>query len=150
MLLCPWNFPGNSTGVGCHFLLQVIFPDQGSNPGHTFYSEWQLSSGIFESLSNTAYLVAQTVKILPAMQEALVWSLGREDLLQKGMATHSSILAWRIPWTEEHDRPYSPWGGKESDTTERLTLSLSWIQEASSSIMNFTNIAVPKMCSIAC
>ena len=46
-------------------------------------------------------LVAQTVKNLPALQETQVQSLGREDLLEKGMATHSSILAWRIPWTEE-------------------------------------------------
>ena len=41
------------------------------------------------------------VKNLPAMQEAQVWSLGQEDPLEKGMATHSSILAWRIPWAEE-------------------------------------------------
>ena len=41
------------------------------------------------------------VKNLPAMQETQVQFLGREDLLEKGMATHSSILAWRIPWTEE-------------------------------------------------
>ena len=41
------------------------------------------------------------VKNLPAMQETWVQSLGLEDPLQKGMATHSSILAWRIPWTEE-------------------------------------------------
>ena len=46
-------------------------------------------------------LVAQMVKNLPSMQETLVQSLGREDLLEKGMATHSSILAWRIPWAEE-------------------------------------------------
>ena len=45
--------------------------------------------------------VAQTVKHLPAMQETQVRSLGREDPLEKEMATHSSILAWRIPWTEE-------------------------------------------------
>ena len=43
----------------------------------------------------------QTVKCLRAMQETWVWSLGREDPLEKEMATHSSILAWRIPWTEE-------------------------------------------------
>ena len=49
-------------------------------------------------------LVAQTVKNLAAMQETCVWSLGWEDLLEKGMDTHSSILAWRIPWTEEPDR----------------------------------------------
>ena len=46
-------------------------------------------------------LVAQTVKSPPAMQETWVQSLGREDPLEKGMTTHSSILAWRIPWTEE-------------------------------------------------
>ena len=42
--------------------------------------------------------MAQTIKNLPAVQEAPVRSLGREDPLEKGMATHSSILAWRIPW----------------------------------------------------
>ena len=46
-------------------------------------------------------MVAQTVKNLPAMQEAEGQSLGQEDPLQKGMATHSSVLAWRIPWAEE-------------------------------------------------
>ena len=51
------------------------------------------------------------VKDLPAIQETWVQLLGREDLQEKGMATHSSILAWRIPWTEET-------GCKESDTTE--------------------------------
>ena len=45
--------------------------------------------------------MAQTVKNLPAMQETRVWFLGQEDPLEKGMATHSSVLAWRIPWTEE-------------------------------------------------
>ena len=45
------------------------------------------------------YLVAQTVKYLSAMQETQVQSLSQEDTLEKEMATHSSILAWRIPWT---------------------------------------------------
>ena len=45
--------------------------------------------------------MAQTIRDLPAMQEIQVLSLGGEDLLEKGMATHSSILAWKIPWTEE-------------------------------------------------
>ena len=45
--------------------------------------------------------MAQTLKNLPAMQETQVQSLGQEDPLEKGMATHSSILAWRIPWAEE-------------------------------------------------
>ena len=48
-----------------------------------------------------ASLVAQTVKNLPALQKSQVQSLGREDPLEKGRATHSSILAWRTPWTEE-------------------------------------------------
>ena len=48
-----------------------------------------------------ASLVAQMVKIPPAMQKTQVRSLGQEDNLEKGMATHSSILAWRIPWIEE-------------------------------------------------
>ena len=51
------------------------------------------------SLMVKASLVAQLVKNLPAMQETWVWSLGWEDLLEKEMAAHSSILAWRIPWT---------------------------------------------------
>ena len=59
-----------------------------------------------------ASLVAQTVKHLPAMQETWVWSLGREDSLEKGMATHSSIHAWKISWMEPGG--YSPWGHKES------------------------------------
>ena len=54
---------------------------------------------------------------LPAMQETWVPSLGWEDPLQKGMATHSSILAWRIPWIEE-PVGYHPWGHKELDMTE--------------------------------
>ena len=49
-------------------------------------------------------LVAQTVKCLPIMREAWVQSLGREDLLEKEMATHSCILAWKIPWMEEPGR----------------------------------------------
>ena len=52
-------------------------------------------------------LVAQTVKNMPAMQETRVQSLSQEDPLEKDMATHSSILAWRIPWTEESGGPQS-------------------------------------------
>ena len=60
---------------------------------------------------------AQKVKNLPTMKETQVQYLGREDPLEKGMATHFSILAWRIPWTEEPGGLPS-WGHKESDTTE--------------------------------
>ena len=51
-----------------------------------------------------ASLVAQMVKCLPTMRETWVRSLGREDPLEKEMAPHSSTLAWKIPWTEEHGR----------------------------------------------
>ena len=51
-----------------------------------------------------AFLVAQTVKRLPAMRETWVRSLGQEDSLEKEMATHSSTLAWKIPWMEEPGR----------------------------------------------
>ena len=54
-----------------------------------------------------AFLVAQVVKNPPAMQETQVQSLGWEGPLEKGMATHNSILAWRIPWTEELGRLWS-------------------------------------------
>ena len=54
-----------------------------------------------------ASLVAQTVRNLPAMQETRVRSLGEDDPLEKGMAIRSSILAWRIPWTEEPGGPQS-------------------------------------------
>ena len=60
---------------------------------------------------------------LPAMQENWVPSLSWEDPLEKGMATHSSIFAWRIPWIGE-PVGYSPWGCKELDKTEWLTLLL--------------------------
>ena len=53
------------------------------------------------SLKEWDFPIAQMVKNLPAMQETQVRSLGQEDPLEKEMATHSSILAWRIPWTEE-------------------------------------------------
>ena len=67
------------------------------------------------------------VKNPPAMQETWVPSLGQGDPLEEGNATHSSVLAWRIPWTEEPGGLYSPWGHKESDMAERLTLSLPYI-----------------------
>ena len=71
-------------------------------------------------------LVAQTVKGLPAIQETCVRSLGQKNPLEKEMVTHSCILAWRIPWTEEPGGLQGPpWGHKESHTTEQLTLLLS-------------------------
>ena len=70
-------------------------------------------------MSKSDILVAQLVKNLPAMWETWIQFLGREDPLEKGMAAHSSILAWKIPWTEEPGGLPSL-GSQESDTTERL------------------------------
>ena len=117
-LLCPWDSPGKNTGVGCHSLLQGLFLTQEMIPGllHCRRILYQLShqgdpgsipgsgrstgEGIGYPFQYTwAFLVAQLIKNLLAMQETRVWPLGWEDPLEKGKATHSSILAWRIPWT---------------------------------------------------
>ena len=73
---------------------------QQPSQGHTARKEW--SHGLNLGLSDS--LVAQMVQNPPTMQETWVRSLGWEDPLEKGTATHSSILAWRIPWTEEPGR----------------------------------------------
>ena len=90
--LCPWDSPGKNNGMGCHFLLQGIFLTQGSNLHLLRLLHWQVDS-ILKTMT-------QMVKNLPAMQGTRVQPLGWKDPLEKGMATHSSILAWRIPWTE--------------------------------------------------
>ena len=61
------------------------------------------------------------VKNLPAMWESWLQSLGQEDPLEKGMASHSSILAWRTPMDKRSLAGYRPWGHKESDLTEQLS-----------------------------
>ena len=71
-----------------------------------------------KSFFQGASLVAQRAKNLPAMQETQVRSMGQEDPLEKGMATYPSILAWKIPWTEEASESYGSWGCKESQTAE--------------------------------
>ena len=76
---------------------------------HSFGSQrvrqhWETELNLRRGDSTGASLVAQRLKCLPAMWETWVRSLGQEDPLEKEMATHSSILAWRIPWREEHGR----------------------------------------------
>ena len=79
----------------------------GKEIGHPYQYSW-------------ASLVTQTVKNLPAMWKIWVRSLGWEDPLEEGMATHSSILAWRIHG-QRNLVGYSPWNKQELDTTERLS-----------------------------
>ena len=89
------GFPGGSDGKesACNARDPSLIPGLGRSPeegvGYPLQYSW-------------ASLVAQLVKNPPAMRETWVQSLGWEDPLAKGKATHSSILAWRIPWTEEH------------------------------------------------
>ena len=84
------------------------------------------SANPFWVLVHLTVLVAQRLKRLPAMQEIWVWSLGQEDPLEKEIATHSSILAWRIPWTEEPD-------GLQSTGSQRV--GHDWV----TSLFTFTN-----------
>ena len=71
-----------------------------------------------ERINTSSCLVVQTVNCLSTMRETWVRSLGWEDSLEKEMATHSSTLALKIPWTEELGAGYRPWGRKESGMTE--------------------------------
>ena len=104
------SFPGRAVGIesACNA------GDPGSIPG----SRRSPGKGIGYPLQYSwSSLMAQTVKNLLAMQETWVQSLGWEDPLEKGTATHSSIVTWRIPWTEEPGRLQSM-GCKELHTTE--------------------------------
>ena len=74
---------------------------------HTWYpnhNSIELLNNTMKYHYNRTSLVAQLVKNLPAVQETQVWSLGWEDPLEKEMANHSSIVTWKIPWTEEPSR----------------------------------------------
>ena len=87
--------------MSCHFLLQGIFPSQRTNPHLLHLLHWQAVFLQYVQTHAWAALVAQTVKNLPEMWETWVQSLGWEDPLEKGMVTHSSIFAWRIPMDRE-------------------------------------------------
>ena len=80
--------------------------------------------------------MAQRVKNLPAIPETQFRSLGWEDTLEKEMATHSSTLALKIPWTEELGAGYYPWGRKESGMTVRLHI-LSFLKRLLGSLRFF-------------
>ena len=88
--MCAWCFPGSSAGKesSCNARNSGLIPGLGRSPGEGIGHPLQYS---------WASLVAQIVKNPPAMQETWVRSLGREDPLEESMATHSSILTWRIP-----------------------------------------------------
>ena len=94
----------------------VYFPTLGISRGiisSNHFLEWHFFPLLLRFHDKNARVLlwasqeAQMVKNLPAMQETRVWYLGWEDPLEKGMATHSSTLAWRIPWTEKPSGPQS-------------------------------------------
>ena len=98
---------------------QVFFNDYTFNPWKPWLDRKILHNYFSVEVFVGSSLIAQSVKNLPAMQETRVQFLGWEDPLEKEMATHSSILARRIPWTEEPGGLQSM-GSQESDTTELL------------------------------
>ena len=114
----------------------LIYPWGTNGPWFPSSITWGYSSGVL--LGQRAWnqlfgfscsvlgvsLVAQRLKHLPAMRETWVRSLGREDPLEKEMATHSSILAWRIPWTEEPNR--NNWRAVQVLSTMNDSMDLSW------------------------
>ena len=101
---------------------------------------WTVTIGRKLLTDNRASLVAQMVKNLPAMQETPVPSLGREDTLEKEMATYSSILAWEMHG-QRSQVGYSPWDCKESDTTERLSTAQS-TEEGERELFNRYRVSV--------
>ena len=102
--LCGSSFLPRANGK--HVVLLINIPVQGP-----FKSKRQIFGG--QGLAFWASHVTQLVKNLTAMQETWISSLGQEDTLGEGMATHSSILAWRIPWTKEP-------GGLSSTGSQRV------------------------------
>ena len=87
-------------------------------------SKWKegIKKGFLDNSTEVwASLMAQTITDLPAMQETWVLSLGQEDSLKEGMASHSSIVAWRIPMDRGAWQAASPWGHKELDRTEVIS-----------------------------
>ena len=92
--------------------------------------------------ANYKVFVAQSVKNLPAVQETGVQSLGWEDALEKEMATHSSILAWKISWTEEP-------GGMQSMGSQRVGHDWAANTNTNKGVRNFEKISLKEMCSFA-
>ena len=107
------GFPRQEYWSGLSFPIPGNLPDSGielmpSAMAGKFFTSESPEKPIYRSFILTS-LVAQMVKCLPTMRETWVQSLGWEDPLEKEMATHSSILAWEIPWMEEPGRLQSTW-----------------------------------------
>ena len=116
--------------LGCSYVLAIINSSAINVKVHVSFGSMVFSgymprSGIAGSYGTS--LVAQTVKRLPTKWEIRVQSLGQEDPLEREMATHSSILAWKIPWTEELGRIQSVCGVTKSRTRlSDFTFTFTW------------------------
>ena len=116
----PWGRKASDMTEQLHFLSFTLSPMMGNKEDEE--QTWRHRREHFVETETVTQgimlisLIAQSVKNLPAMQETLVWSLGWEHPLEDGMATHSSIPGWRIPWTKEPGRLQSM-GLQELDST---------------------------------
>ena len=134
-VVCAWNSLGKNIRVGCHSLLQGIFPTWErswlSCIASRFFTIWATREAQVDLLREVLWAsqVAQWVKNPPSRHEMQVQSLCREDLLEEGIATHSSTPAWRIPWTEEP-------GGLESVGSQRV-----WYDWAVAAMRFYVNLA---------
>ena len=141
--LCgPWNSPGQDTGAGGpDSLLQGIFPTQGSNPGllhslpaespwrHLYFAWVSLSWLLFLPMTPWGFPGGSVVRIHLPIQETWIQFLDQEDSLKKEMATHSCILAWEIPWTEELGGLKSMESQKDqTQLTDKATAMILWRQ----------------------
>ena len=114
---------------------RILVSQPGIEPVSPAVEAWSLNhwnAVEFLFIFFTASLVAQSIKNLPAVQETRVWSLGWEDPLEKEMATHSSILAWKISWTKEP-------GGLQSMGSQRV--GHDW---ATNTYYSFLNVSTRK------
>ena len=116
-LISTWILWTPPHGISHSYLLdhwpRELFLTLAPTHSKSLLNHSSLLENLLQTSPNWASLVTQLVKDPPAMWETWVWSLGWEDPLEKGMATRSRFLAWRIPWSH-----------KESDTKEQLSLSL--------------------------
>ena len=145
-LLCPWNFPGKNTGVSCHFLLQGIFPTQGSNPGllHCRQIPYQLScQGSPRILEWVAYPFSSGSSRPRKLYLEEGSHSGKESACQSRRRKRCKFNPWvgKIPWSKKWHptlvflprkfhglrslMDYSPWGCKKSDMTEHTQRQIS-------------------------
>ena len=126
LILIIWHSEKSKTiGTVKSMVSKVQEEEEDEAKPKRFSGKWNSSLCCY--MTGWASLLAQRVKNLPSMQETQVQSLGWEDPLEKGMATHSSILAWRIPWTEEPGRLQSMGSQRVGYDWATNTFTFTWV-----------------------